>query len=133
MTSLGLALNVNHNIKKKKVKVLEGEDEEMENEEEAVEDDKVVVNRAVVEEYERQAREVKKCERHISPDEAKFLMTLMHTHHSDYDNMCKDKRNTYQHTASKLKFKCQALLTSPLYDRYKELYPHLCHEETMET
>merc|ERR1712183_1135130 len=87
MTSLGLALNVNDNIKKKKVKVVEGQDEDMENEEVVVEEEKVVVNRAVLEEYERQALEVKKCERHISPDEAKFLMTLMHTHKSNYDNM----------------------------------------------
>merc|ERR1712168_328604 len=128
MTSLGLVLNVNENIKKKKAKVVEGEDEEMEEVEE-----NVVVNRAVVEEYERRALEVKKCERHISPDEAKFLMTLMHTHNDDYDKMCKDKRNTYQHTASKLKYKCQALITSPLYDKYKELYPHLCTQENMET
>merc|ERR1712142_494545 len=130
MTSLGLALNVNDNIKKKKVKVVEGEDEDMM---EDVADEKVVVNRAVVEEYERQALEVKKCERHISPDEAKFLMTLMYTHECDYENMCKDKRNTYQHTASKLKFKCQALITSPLYDKYKELYPRLCTQDKMET
>merc|ERR1712168_311778 len=54
MTSLGLALNVNENIKKKKLKGVEDGDEMMEEEE------KVVVNRAVVEEYERQALVVKK-------------------------------------------------------------------------
>merc|ERR1719354_490371 len=59
MTSLGLALNVNDNIKKKKVKVVEGEEDE----EIVEEEEKVVVNRAVLEEYERQALQVKKCER----------------------------------------------------------------------
>merc|ERR1712141_942868 len=123
MNELGLAFNVNESIKKqqrRKPKDNDDDDDEMVTAD--YQELKVVNNTAVIEEFERQAQIVKKCERHISPDEAKFLMSLMKDHWvCDYSGMCRDKRNTYQHTASKLKFKCEALIASPLYQRYKEL------------
>ena len=125
MKDLGLAYNANSSIAKLKQKQKQPCEED-ENNEMDVGD---TVNSAVITEFEKQAKNGKKHERHISPDEAKFLMELMQKHRTNYEGMCRDKRNTYQHTAKKLQFKCEGLLNSPLYDKYKEIFPALVAED----
>jgi len=125
MCALGLAYDPNTTKKKKKLST-DGDGDEMEIEKQPS------VKTAVVTEFEKQAANGKKFERHISPDEAKFLMKLMKTHKTNYDSMCKDKRNTYQHTANQLRRKCEGLLNSSLLSKYQEMFPDLCLED-MET
>lgn len=126
MRSLGLAYDPNTSMKRRKKMVTkDGDgDETME--------EKPVVNTAVIKEFEKQASNIVKHERHVSPDEAKFLMKLMKSHQEDYEKMCKDKRNTQQHTANQLRKKVEALLVHSLYPKYQEMFPELS-TESMET
>merc|ERR1712150_142592 len=128
MKELGLAYDANSSIKELQKRKKPSDEEEGENKEmEIVEE----VNTAVITEFEKEAKKITKHERHVSPDEAKFLMGLMKTHKTNYDNMCRDKRNTYQHTAKKLQFKCEGLVASSLYERYIVMFPDLV-EKNME-
>ena len=132
LKDLGLAYNANSSIAKLKQRTKPCEEEGDENEEEMHTEETTTGTTAVIAAFEEQAKHGKKHERHISPDEAKFLMGLMKKHKTNYNAMCRDKLNTYQHTAKKLEFKCEGLLASPLYERYKNMFPELV-EEKMET
>ena len=46
--------------------------------------------------------------------------------------MCKDKQNTYQHTPKQLRRKCEGLLKSSLYQKYKEIFPELVSSNEMD-
>ncbi|XP_002155670.1 nucleolar protein 16 [Hydra vulgaris] len=83
------------------------------------------LNKPVIKEFERQAANGMKMERHIAPGEAKFLMTLIKKHGTNYKAMAKDKDNTYQHTAKQLKRKCESLLKSSLLTKYQSMFPEL--------
>jgi len=132
MKDLGLAYDSNNAIpienirkinKKQRMKADDVE-ETMETEHE--------VNPAVITEFEKQAANGKQTERHISPDEAKFVMTFMKKHGTNYKKMSRDKLNTLQHTAKVIQRKCEALLKSTLYEKYQALYPELSVVADME-
>merc|ERR1712014_537792 len=125
MRDLGLAYNPNTSLPIRKKKMSK-QDDDVEGDGMEVETQRKEPQRKepheVIMEFEKQSKCGKKHERHISPDEAKFLMDLIKTHKTNYNGMCKDKRNTYQHTAKKLQFKCESLLNHSLYEKYKSLF-----------
>jgi len=133
MRELGLAYNPNTSQKNKKLRkndllqlLMEGK-EQMD-----VVKVEVKPKTAVIEEFEKQAANGKKFERHISPDEAKFFLTLIKTHGTNYTGMSADKRNTYQHTANQLRHKCEGLLSSTLLQKYQEMFPELTSDAQQE-
>ena len=132
--ALGLAYDANSTIpivkkKRKRRKDLHCSDENKEMEIEKEEVNLLLPFTPVITEFEKQAANGKKFERHISPDEAKFLLNLMKSHKTDYSKMCKDKRNMNQHTANQLRRKCEGLLGSSLLPKYKEMFPELTIDE----
>lgn len=132
---LGLAYDSNEVIKIPKNKRKTRKDlihEDMEGEK-VMEVEKDVPITDVIEEFEKRAANERKTERHIAPGEAKFVMELMKKHGKNYKAMFKDKRNTHQHTIAQLRRKCEGLLKSSLLPKYRDMFPDLAPEDTMET
>lgn len=74
---------------------------------------------AVLELEDEASMGIKK-ERHTSPGEAKFILSLSQDFGTNYKAMVKDKRNYMQHTAKQLKRKFEAFFESSYYKKYTE-------------
>eukprot|EP00794_Sanderia_malayensis_P005568 gene5568-6256_t len=71
----------------------------------------------VIKGFEKEAAMTSKSERHISPGEAQFIMSLAKDYGTDYKAMAKDKRNFMQHTPKQLGRKCEAFFKSSYHEK----------------